>query len=306
MLESQNSNHTALDKLEQLGILRCPECKNSVDVQEEKVKCPHCSGAFPVEDHVPLFSYREISEKGTTTSREKRILHRIKERAPFLASLPRLLRLPNLDKLTRGQDRLEFYLGKYSDDPAAIVLDIGAGAKKYPNVVSLDLYNYPGIELCARADKVPLADNSVDMIISTSAIEHMMNIDRAFQEMQRILKPDGTIFITAPFIYPYHPEPFDLRRWSVRGILDSLPSCVCLESGGLAGPFSTLHVVLSSFFAWLFSFRSYPIYLALNLILNWVFLPLKIVDSIRGRYQKATPLDSIIYFVGKKQHDGKR
>ena len=281
-------------------LLQCPECRGELEQVEDKMECLQCQEAFPIINGVPLFSHKDIAQKGLNTSPEKKTLHDLKKKFPFLTKIPKALRIPNLRSITRGKDRLIHYVDKFSDNADAIIVDIGAGAKKFANVISLDIYNYPGIDLCSRADKIPFSDNSVDMIITTSAIEHIVNIGKVFNEMDRILKPGGIVFITAPFICPYHPEPYDLRRWSAAGIQDSLPDYKCIESGSVQGPFATLFVVLTSFCSWALSFGNYPVYLFLTRIFNWLFLPIHILEAIRGIYQKSTPLDFIIYFVGSK------
>tara|TARA_B110000438_G_scaffold294347_1_gene335621 strand:+ start:418 stop:1311 length:894 start_codon:yes stop_codon:yes gene_type:complete len=285
-------------------ILQCPEChNNSLQFKEEKIICNECNLNFPIENGTPLFSIEDILKKGTSTTKEKMILKKIKNKLPFIPTLINLIQPPifYLSKIARGEDRLLYHLKKIQYKPKAIILDIGAGHKNWENVIPLDIYYYPGVEICAKADKLPFSDNSVDMIVSQSAIEHIVNGVKALKEMERILKPDGIIFIEAPFIYPYHPEPYDLRRWSTNGLDDAFENCTCIESGSVNGPFSTLFVILTSFFSWLLSFRNYSLYLMFNLLFQWIFLPLMIIDFIRGVYRKSSPLDSIVYYVGKKK-----
>ena len=65
------ANETALGKLDRLDVLRCPECRSRVSVSEERVECRGCSESFPIENGVPLFSYKNIREKGKDTTAEK-------------------------------------------------------------------------------------------------------------------------------------------------------------------------------------------------------------------------------------------
>jgi SAM-dependent methyltransferase len=290
-----------IDLLSRLDVFRCPECHASIRVDSEGIQCQHCLAKFPIENGIPLFSVSAIRQKGTGTTPEKKSLSSIKSKYPFLAKLPMLIKTPSLEALTRGRDRLRTYLDQFSGANDAVIVDVGAGCKRYANVIALDLYNYPGIDLCSHAHKLPFKDNSVDMVISTSAIEHMLECSLVLAEMGRVLKPGGVIFMTAPFIYPYHPEPFDLHRWSADGLKREMPGFICLESGGVRGPHDTLYTVLSAYFSWMFSFGMYPLYLFNSLIFNWVFFPLQILEALRGRFRKQTPLDSIVYFVGRKQ-----
>jgi len=44
-------------------------------------------------------------------------------------------------------------------------------------------------------------------------IEHVKNPERMIGEIHDALKPGGEVFLTAPFMYPYHEAPIDLNRW---------------------------------------------------------------------------------------------
>ena len=285
-------------------ILQCPECLNiSLIFNQAGITCEKCNSYYPLENGVPLFSIQDIEKKGQNTTKEKSILKKIRDNFPFILTISKLIQPPifYLSKMARGEDRLLHYIKKIQHKPKAVILDIGAGHKNWDNVIPLDLYNYSGVEICSAADKLPFLNNSVDMIISQCAIEHIKNGVKALKEMERVLKPEGIIFVEAPFIYPYHPEPFDLRRWSCEGLDDAFENCICVESGGKNGPFSTLFVILTSFFSGVFSFGNYPLYLVLQILFQWIFLPLMIVDYIRGVYRKSSSLDSIVYYVGRKK-----
>ncbi|MDX8383049.1 MAG: class I SAM-dependent methyltransferase [Ghiorsea sp.] len=46
--------------------------------------------------------------------------------------------------------------------------------------------------------KLPFADNSVDILISSEVVEHLPDPVPALQEMQRVLKPNGYAMVTTP------------------------------------------------------------------------------------------------------------
>jgi len=50
--------------------------------------------------------------------------------------------------------------------------------------------------ICGDAEQLPLADNSVDMVFSNFAIQWCADLDQAFGEFQRILKPGGLLLFT--------------------------------------------------------------------------------------------------------------
>jgi ubiquinone/menaquinone biosynthesis C-methylase UbiE len=68
-------------------------------------------------------------------------------------------------------------------------MDLDASTK--PDVVG-DIHN------------IPLEDNSLDAIICSSVLEHVSDPIRAVQEMHRVLRSGGKLFVYVPSIYPYH------------------------------------------------------------------------------------------------------
>ncbi len=87
------------------------------------------------------------------------------------------------------------------------------------------------------AQKLPFADESFDLVVSCETIEHVPDVQRAVQEMHRVTRTGGRLFLTTPnyanFMGLYdlyakirHPgrkddQPFDRRQWfaQIRGYL---------------------------------------------------------------------------------------
>jgi 2-polyprenyl-3-methyl-5-hydroxy-6-metoxy-1,4-benzoquinol methylase len=92
------------------------------------------------------------------------------------------------------------------------VVDLGCGVgefseillKKGANVVSIDgnkyklnkLNNFFQIDI--EHEKIPVEDNSQDVVISTDVIEHLWNTEFFLNEIKRIVKKNGVIIITTP------------------------------------------------------------------------------------------------------------
>lgn len=110
------------------------------------------------------------------------------------------------------------------------LLDAGAGIQRYKKYAShlkytsQDFGGYQGGELFGqqKTDKwdstncdilcdittIPLEDASFDYVMCTEVLEHLANPQDALRELTRILKPNGTMLITAPFRCLYHQEPY--------------------------------------------------------------------------------------------------
>lgn len=112
-----------------------------------------------------------------------------------------------------------------------IVLDVGAGQKRYARIFDKNKYialehplagvenkNLSEFDLLGAADDIPMDNSSVDVILSTSALEHYDNPTGFASEAYRVLKTDGRAFIQVPFIYEEHEIPYDFQRYTRYGL----------------------------------------------------------------------------------------
>jgi SAM-dependent methyltransferase len=86
------------------------------------------------------------------------------------------------------------------------VLDVGCGWRKYgKNAVRLDLNPECHPDMLADIQGAAgLRDASFDTIIALDVLEHLRYPHRAMDEIKRLLKPSGLIYITVPFCFPRH------------------------------------------------------------------------------------------------------
>ena len=54
-------------------------------------------------------------------------------------------------------------------------------------------------QITADLSSTGLADQSVDIVIMSETLEHLLNLESTIQEVRRVLKPDGTFLITVPY-----------------------------------------------------------------------------------------------------------
>ena len=73
-------------------------------------------------------------------------------------------------------------------------------------------------DVYADVQCLPLPDNCVDGVIFFEVLEHVRSDTMAISEIVRILKKDGLLFISAPFVYPLHDAPHDYKRFSHFGL----------------------------------------------------------------------------------------
>ncbi len=53
---------------------------------------------------------------------------------------------------------------------------------------------------------IPLEDNSVDVVLCTEVIEYIYDYKKLLFEVSRVLKQDGILLLSFPFIYPLHAD----------------------------------------------------------------------------------------------------
>ena len=76
----------------------------------------------------------------------------------------------------------------------------------------------PGGYAVADAQKLPYADASFDAVAACEMIYYVPDQDLMIEEMKRVLRPDGFVFITFPNMERpgFHPSPFSTTYHSVR------------------------------------------------------------------------------------------
>ena len=79
---------------------------------------------------------------------------------------------------------------------------------------------------------MPLADGSVDVVVSTDVVEHLDDDVSALREMRRVLKPGGHAVITVPayqFLWSEHDEALMHKRRYTRTLLKERAKAAGLE-----------------------------------------------------------------------------
>jgi SAM-dependent methyltransferase len=80
--------------------------------------------------------------------------------------------------------------------------------------VGVDMAPGPGVDIVLSDPyRIPFSDGSIDIVISGQAFEHCEFFWRLFDEMVRVLRPDGWIFLIAPSAGGIHRYPVDCYRF---------------------------------------------------------------------------------------------
>jgi len=89
--------------------------------------------------------------------------------------------------------------------------------KRYSNVVGVDMLAGPGVDVVANLEE-PVSIGAFAHIECMSVLEHSARPWLLAGNLETLLEPGGTIFVTVPFIWRYHGYPSDFWRFTIQGI----------------------------------------------------------------------------------------
>ncbi|MFO1352947.1 MAG: methyltransferase domain-containing protein [Gammaproteobacteria bacterium] len=179
-------------------ILQCPNCHKDKPVKESKnLVCPNCQTCFPQGD------WDGITMISGSLEKETRLINK---NDPVSAHV--------------YPDTLVNKIKKIGEE-GGWALDVGAGLRRQsiPNLICVELFDYPSTDVRALGESLPFRDDSFDFIVSNAVLEHVPNPFKDARELLRVLKPGGELFVTVPFLQPEHGYPhhyFNMTRAGLR------------------------------------------------------------------------------------------
>lgn len=196
----------------------------------------------------------------------------------------------------------EKFLKKYSR--AGKTLNLGSGPHKLndDSVLNVDLFAYEKVDIVADITNIPFEDGSVARIVSNSVLEHVKDPHAVVSEMYRLLETGGMVYITVPFVYPFHSSPSDYHRWTDQGLKLLFKDFEIVEVGVRSGPFSALDTFLCHLMGELLSFGSPTLNSIITNVSIFIFFPIKLLDSIFLFFPASTSVASVLYCVVKKKN----
>jgi SAM-dependent methyltransferase len=199
----------------------------------------------------------------------------------------------------------------FSDLPEnALVYDIGSKRMRGYNgwslprggrIVTLDIDPESQPDIVADAhDLHMIPDNSADCVLSICVIEHCAKPWIVMDEIHRILKPGGKVFIGVPFMFPFHADPYDNWRVTYKGIDYLCERFEKIDSGFCRGPASCMTHLNIHFLALLLSFNSKALYGVLVDLFSWVFFWTKYLDRLLVNHPMSHVIHAGVFFYGRK------
>ncbi len=183
-----------------------------------------------------------------------------------------------------------------------VVIDVGSGPERLgKEFINVDIFPFPEVDIVASATELPFRDNSIDGAVSESVFEHVADAGLFAKEMMRVVKPGGFIYISAPFIHPYHASPDDFNRWTISGLKHLFPDLEIIKSGVRSGPWSAFLMFLAYWLGVIFAFGSKRLAPFLAHIFMLVLGPLKYLDYFFMMMPGSDAVAAHLYILGKKK-----
>lgn len=110
--------------------------------------------------------------------------------------------------------------------PGGLALDVGSESSPYRQLLEASRFqcrtlDIPGskADFIGTAENTQLPDESFDLLICTQVLEHCDNPWKVLSEMHRIVRPGGSLILSAPHVWFFHPHPADHWRFTQQGIV---------------------------------------------------------------------------------------
>jgi SAM-dependent methyltransferase len=110
------------------------------------------------------------------------------------------------------------------------LVDLGCGYQPYRAL--FPDWRYVGIDFSAerrptvvsRVEQVPVAEGVADLVLCTEVLEHTPEPSSVCEEIARITRAGGLVFVSAPMSWNLHYEPHDYYRFTHYGLSHRLAS----------------------------------------------------------------------------------
>jgi SAM-dependent methyltransferase len=206
--------------------LICPACHSSLEAIEGALSCSDCGCTYPahISGEAAVYDFLRLNENICTCYEDGKTQDRV--------DLGKLIELCSHDiGLVKEVERsligpiIEKEIGTGN-----LILDLGCARGKYGPLLSRENTSF-GLDNCAKrlfhlkpdgsiskdsavfkgykailigdATNIPIADGSMDMVLSTEVIEHIVEVRSYMKEINRITKMNGKLIISTPNLACY-------------------------------------------------------------------------------------------------------
>ncbi len=142
------------------------------------------------------------------------------------------------------------------------------------------------LDIVSDITHIPVDDASFDAILCTEVFEHIPDVISAVREFARILKPGGTLLITAPFNSLTHFAPYHFSGYNSYWYMHHLPLMgleICeIEANGSWFAFVAQELRRSRLVGWMYASG------LLGLITRIAAIPLLVLLTLQARLDRGS------------------
>ena len=208
---------------ELLEVIQCINCNGDtleLDVKNNELVCANCKERYRISDSIPIF----LKNESAVDKVESEIHKKQASEFNYIDHYQKdALEFDYFQERTGGTDHCETRVHEYilSELPPkkGKILDVGCGkawvaklcCPKKLDVVSMDISltnvekaitKYPFENhsvVVADVFNLPFKENSLDYIIASEIIEHVVSPAKFVRNLMNVLKPGGVLLITTPY-----------------------------------------------------------------------------------------------------------
>ena len=199
-----------------LGRLICPISKQPLVLSDDGLVTNDGKHRYGFVNGVPiLFSDKQVQEKYLNGS-GKAMVEEYTSPSRFKSLLRKLATLGGDYRSQQSMAEFKAVIGAQPDD--ALCLSIGGGPVRVDQkLINLNIGLFPNVDVVGDAYALPYADGSVDAIYCEAVLEHLEYPLHAVDEMWRVLRPGGQLYVITPFMQQYHGYPSHFQNYTITG-----------------------------------------------------------------------------------------
>ena len=224
--------------------------------------------------------------------------------------LRRLVPSPSVNlSFDRSMARIKAELASFRPAEEIVVLVVGGGLQRSALDAALGAGGrvrtvYSDIDVHADADlfcdghDLPFQDGSIDVVITTAVLEHVLHPEQAVAEMRRVLRVGGLVYSEVPFMIQVHEGAYDFTRYTHSGHRRLFNGFREIDSGMVAGPATALVWTIEYFVLSFLSRQSFR--LAAKVLVRTLFFWIKYLDLLLKNKPEAYDAAACTYFLGAR------
>lgn len=299
--------------LENCKCLRCNSVNSLSTNGDEYLFCDQCNHKYPLVKGIPIL----INESKSVFTfddfiNEKKLFFDISQQKSIKANIVKLIPKLSTNQVAQKNYAAIAQLLKTNniDKPKILILGgsiEGEGSQDFLNspdlqIIESDVSFGPRTQIILDAHAIPYQTETFDCVVAQAVLEHVLDPFQCVDEIYRILKPDGIIYVEIPFMQQVHGGAYDFTRFTRSGQRRLLRQFEEIASGITAGPGTVL--------AWSYEYLLLSIFgyserlkLLLKALARLTGFWLKYLDFFARWNPHTVDAASGLYFIGKKSND---